>query len=53
LREQSANGGPAVPNGHHAAGNSGRQNGGRVDTGRDGDDLGESVYVGHGHRGPL
>jgi hypothetical protein len=53
LREQSANGGPAAPNGHHAAGNSGRPNGGRVDTGRDGDDLGESVYVGHGHRGPL
>ena len=53
LREQSANGGPAAPNGHHAAGNSGRQNGGRVDTGRDGDDAGESVYVGHGHRGPL
>jgi putative drug exporter of the RND superfamily len=52
LREQSANGGPAAPNGHHAAGNSGRQNGGRLDTGRDGDDAGESVYVGHGHRGP-
>ncbi len=52
LREQSANGGPAAPNGHHAAGDSGRQNGGRVDTGRDGDDLGESVYAGHGHRGP-
>jgi RND superfamily putative drug exporter len=43
LREQSANGGPSAPNGHHTAGDSGRQNG---------DDLGESVYVGHGHRGP-
>ena len=53
LREQSGDGGPAVQNGQHAAGNSGRQNGGRVDTGRDGDDAGESVYVGHGHRGPL
>jgi putative drug exporter of the RND superfamily len=52
LREQSANGGPSAPNGHHTAGDSGRQNGGRVDPGRDGDDLGESVYVGHGHRGP-
>ena len=53
LREQSTNGGPAAPNGHHAAANSGRQYGGRVDTGRDGDDAGESLYVGHGHRGPL
>jgi RND superfamily putative drug exporter len=53
LREQSANGGPAAQSGHHAAGNSGRPNGGRIDTGRDGDDGRESVYVGHGHRGPL
>jgi putative drug exporter of the RND superfamily len=53
LGEPSGGGGSAVQNGHHAAANSGRQNGGRVDTGRHGDDAGESLYVGHGHRGPL
>ena len=52
-RSKTMTTGPAAANGHHAAENSGRPNGGRVDTGRDGDDLGESVYVGHGHRGPL
>jgi putative drug exporter of the RND superfamily len=52
LGEPSGNGGSAVQNGHHAAGNSRRQNGGRVYAEGDGDDGREGIYVGHGHRGP-
>jgi RND superfamily putative drug exporter len=52
LLGEPESGGATVQNGQHAAGNSGRENGGRIDTGRDGDDGRGSVYVGHGHRGP-
>jgi hypothetical protein len=52
LREHPANGVAAGHNGQHAEAESHRQNGGNGYTERDGDDGRESVYVGHGHRGP-
>jgi hypothetical protein len=52
LREQSGNGKVAGPNGQHTEAEFHGRSGGNGYEGHGGDDGRESVYVGHGHRGP-